>query len=102
VRYAYPDSNASNNGNIYTDSNSCCHGYGYSYSNSNRYSYCHCYAYCCWNSHTYANFYLHCGSEFVEQCGRLSKRQRGSSGTRERWHLSLFGWRLHRWCKQRG
>ena len=57
MRYAYPDSNASNNGNIYTDSNSCCHGYGYSYSNSNRYSNRYSYSYSYSYTHTYADTY---------------------------------------------
>jgi hypothetical protein len=59
VRYAYAHSNGSNNGNIYTDSDSCCHAYGNGYSYSD--------AYRCWYSHADA----HLRAERVPRADRL-------------------------------
>ena len=82
----------------YGDGNS--NGYRNGHIHADRYRDRDVYAYAYGDGNTY--FYLHCRSGVVEQCGQLSKRGDRGSGAWERWHVSLLGWRIHRWSKQRG
>ena len=91
--------------NTYDNTDSHRHVYAYTDRDSDIHAYTHGHSHCYTNSrdaYTNTNFYLHRRPGTVELCGQLSERGGRGSRAWEQWHLSLFGWRLYRWSKQRG